>query len=230
MGKTTPKYPEFAGGQININGHNQTSTTRVGNDIVTDYNMNSSEKQLYDYSQKALANAVPQINSFLPETWDAFNKQIGAYTARGAKAINEIYDPMLTNLKNDMASRFGNFDNSAFMDNLNKIESKRSDAVSSLGESVAAQQNSLINDELSRRYNYINLLNMFQNQPMQNALNFAGSTRSNSQMGNDYNQKLYQQMLLEAAANSGNIGNYAQMAGQTASAALPLLLKLLPKG
>lgn len=58
-----------------------------------------------------------------------------------------------------------------FLDKLNNIENSRADAIAQLADNILAKRNDLINNELTNRYNYINLLNSLQNQYGNNALN-----------------------------------------------------------
>ena len=108
MSKTTsPSYPSYYNGQVNINGENKASSFLNGNTVTSNYNMTDSEKDLYDYAQNNLVSAVKNINTFLPETWDNINSQVKSYTNQGISTINDVYTPMISNLKNDIASRFG---------------------------------------------------------------------------------------------------------------------------
>ena len=115
---------------------------------------------------------------------------------------------MLDDLKTDIASRFGNFDNSIFMDNLNSIESNRADSINNLAQDVLAKRDELINNELAQRYTYLGFLQDIQNQVNSNILNYASATRANSSSGNDYNARAY-------AANNASgstFSNYANLA------------------
>jgi len=129
---------------------------------------------------------------------------------------------MLSNLKNDIASRFGNFDNSIFMDNLSDIESNRADAMSALTQDILAKQNELYNDELNRRYNYLNFLGNVQNQSTANIMNYLQLAANNSSSGNSYNQYAassqssspYKSYANTASALLSSSGNpYAMAAG-----------------
>lgn len=97
---------------------------------------------------------------------------------------------MINNLKNDIASRFGNLDNSMFMNKLNNIEYNRSNAIADLADNLISCQNELINNELSNRYNYINLLNTLQNQYNNLALNTIDSSLDLSNTGIAYNNNI----------------------------------------
>ncbi|MBR2525693.1 hypothetical protein IKE67_04440 [bacterium] len=173
MGKTssqTTYVAPLADGSYSINGVTKATTKRSGGTIKGNYNMNKYERALYDYAQKTLAEIVPNINTFSDNTMNNIQAQLNAYQNQGEQNINSMYAPLLYNLKNDIASRFGNLDNSMFLDNLNKIEYSRGNAIAQLAENILAKRNELINDELSNRYNLINLLSSIQGQSNSTAM------------------------------------------------------------
>lgn len=186
MGKST-KNPSYSTGSVTVNGQQKASVGMNGNTVNASYNMNDTEKKIYDYAQNSFLESLPNVNIFSDQTLQNLQNQVNAYTQKGIKTLNNIYDPMLSNLKTDIASRFGNFDNSSFLDSLNNIEPNRADAVSALTQDIMSQQNSLINDELSRRYNYLNLLSGIQNNADANAMNYIQQAFAQSKSGTDYN-------------------------------------------
>lgn len=210
MGKSS----KYSTGTINLNGQTKAQTYKKGNNVISNYNMSDAEKRAYNYAQNSFANSLPSINVFDADTQKNLQSQLDAYTLQGQKMVNSIYTPMLNNLKTDIASRFGSFDNSAFMDNLNAIESNRADAINNLAQDITAKRSELINNELSQRYTYLNFLQDIQNQTNSNILNFANSSQSNSNSGNNFNSR-----------NSG-LSQYANLASNiydtSASAALQI--------
>lgn len=215
MGKTTA-YPAFSNGTVNINGNNVASVAKNGDTVTADYNMSNAEKNIYDYAQQSLAANLPYVNVFSPEVQNGINSQLQAYYNQGMQSLNSMYTPILNNLKNDIASRFGNLNNSIFMDKLNNIERNRAVALSDLQQNLMAQRDSLYDNELSRRYNYLNFMNDMQNQVTNNIINYLNAARSNSVLGNSYNAASYN------AAN--NAYNKNMQYAQTAIQMLPLLL------
>ena len=155
-----------------------TITDKHGNQ-TTKYNMSEWEKVAYDYAEKEFAENMKNINVFSEDTLKSLSNQINAYKQSGVKKIDEIYSPMLKNLQNDVAQRFGNLDNSIFLDKLSEIEDKRADSVSALAQDITAKENELISDELAKRYNYLNFLNGYQNQILTTAL---GGTANSSKI------------------------------------------------
>ena len=187
MSKTTSYSIPYANGSYSINGQKKASTKKSNGTVYGNYDMNQYEKQLYDYAQKTLTEIVPNINTFSKDTMNGINSQLAAYQNQGQQAVNNMYAPLLNNLKNDMASRFGNFDNSMFLNKLNNIESYRSSAMAELAQNLLTKRNELINNELSNRYNLINLLNSLQNQSNDNALNAISSALNLANSVKGYN-------------------------------------------
>lgn len=185
MSKTTK--PAYANGSFSINGKTKATTYKDGNTVKSNYNMNNYEKSVYDYAQKTLSQILPQLNTFSPETLNGIQSQLNAYQNQGEKSINNIYTPILNNLKNDIASRFGNIDNSMFLDKLNKIENSKADAISQLAESLLSKRNELVNNELTNRYNLVNLLNSLQNQYNNNAMNSISTALNVANSAKGYN-------------------------------------------
>lgn len=213
---------------MSVNGSPKASTYKIGNNIFSNYNMSANEKKAYDYVQKSLADSLSSVNVFDENTQKNLQLQLDAYTLNGQKLINNIYSPMLSNLKTDIASRFGNLDNSVFMDNLNSIEANRAKSINNLAQDVMSKRNELVSNELAQRYTYLNFLQDVQNQMNSNALNFISGSQSNSSSGNSYNAQAYN----ATKSSGGSFGTYANLAsgvlssmgpyGMAASAALQI--------
>lgn len=185
MSKTTKSAAQRyvnPSGAINISGGPNT-TYKNG---ITNYNLNPTQQKAFDYAQKAFADGLSSINVFSEDTQKQLNNQVDAYTQNALKELNTLYTPMLQNVREDSARRFGNLDNSVFLDNLNSVENNRANALSSLAQNIVAKQNELINDELQNRYNYLNFMNAYQNQVMDNALNFSNLANNTAKLNGQY--------------------------------------------
>lgn len=213
MGKSSKKYPEYSTGTITINGKDVATTKRDkdNNVVSTSYNMSDAEKRIYNSIQSGLNSSLNNLFTISDEQRKEWNSQLDALKNQGIEEINSIYTPMETNLKNDIASRFGNFDNSVFLDNLNEITDKRAKAVANLSDSILSTQNELYAVELQNRINTITLLSNLNSVMNNNILNFANAANSNSDSGNNYNNSAY-----NATKNNSNSlwGNMLQ-AGST---------------
>ena len=184
MGKSssTP-VQSYANGVVSINGEQKASQKKIGDTVYSDYNMSVSEKKIYNFAQNSFLENLPNINVFSENTQKNLQNQLNAYTQSGLNAIQNYYTPMLSNLKTDIASRFGNFDNSVFLDKLSSLEANRADAMNSFAQDIMAKRNELINDELSNRYNYLNFLIGIQNQYGANAFNYLSQAGNASSSG-----------------------------------------------
>ena len=207
MGKSSSS-PAYLGGTININGQNKVSTYKRGNNVITDYNMSDAERKIYNYAQNSFADSLKDVNVFDEDTKKNLQAEVDAYTLNGQKMINNIYTPMLENLKNDVASRFGNLDNSVFLDKLNTIESKRSDSINSLAQDILAKQDDVVKKELTKRYTYLNFLQDIQNQINSNMYNLiSASKQQNNSSGNTNSQN----------SSGMDMSNYINLASNLAS-------------
>ena len=213
MSKSFPEFPSFSNGVLSLNGQVKAKTVKNGDTVQSDYNLSDFENKALQYVQETLANKMPELNVFSADVIKNINSQLEAYKNNAINSINKIYEPLLNNLKNDIASRFGSFSNSTFMNNLNDIESKRAEAISSLAQNLAAQRSELENNELAKRYEYLNFLNNYQNNFYNNLLNAVGISQQNASMGNsynasaygrDYNQYLSNQRTQNAQQNANN--------------------------
>lgn len=210
MGKKS-KYPEYSTGTITVNGRDVSTTQRdKDNNIVSSsYNMSKAEKQIYDSIQKGLNTSLGNLFTITDAQKKEWNNQLNALKNQGIKEIESIYTPMETNLKNDIASRFGNYDNSIFLDNLNEITDKKAEAVANLSDSILATQNNLYSEELKNRINTITLLNNLNSAMNNNILNFTNAAGNNANSGNSYNNAAYN------ANNSSSWFNDALNLGST---------------
>lgn len=197
MGKKS-KYPSYSAGSVIVNGKKVASSTKNGNTISGTYNMNDTEKEIYEGVQQNLASSLNDLFSISDEKQEQFNSEIEAYKQSGLKNIEDIYTPMETSLKNDIASRFGNFDNSIFMDNLSKITDNKAQAVADFSDSLLQKQSELYSQEIANRLSYITLLSGLNTAMNNNILNFTSAARANSESGNNYNASAYN------AQNSGS--------------------------
>ncbi len=196
---------------ITVNGQLKSSAKSTQNGANATYNMNPYEQAAYEYANKAFFENLPNINVFSDDTQKALSEQVKAYLNQGINTINSTYTPMLRDMQNDIARRFGNTDNSIFMDNLRDIESKRADAISDLAQSTTAKRDELINNELSNRYDYLSFLNNYQNQVYANMLSTLGLS---TDLLNTNNNHLNGANNTQASSNKSPLGDVIKLTSQ----------------
>ena len=190
MGKKS-KYPGYSTGNVVVNGETVASTTKSKNGITSSYNMSDAEKDIYDNIQKGLSTSLANLFEISDEKQEQWNSELDAYKRKGLKELDSIYTPMETNLKNDIASRFGNFDNSIFMDNLTKITDNKAQAAADLSDNLLMKQDELYSNEMTNRMNYITLLSNLNTIMNNNILSYTSAAMNNSESGNKYNNQAF---------------------------------------
>ena len=198
--KSKTKYPTFAGGNVTIDGRNVASASNNNGVISTSYNMSDAERKIYNSVQDNLGSSLKNLFSISEPQRREWTNKLNVMKNEGIEQIDSIYKPMENDLKNNIASRFGNLDNSAFMDNLNSIVNKRAKAVADLCNNLTLAQDSLYANELNNRMSIINMLNGVNTSMNNNMTNMMNVAKNNSTTGNSYNTTAYQ------AANSGASG------------------------
>lgn len=227
---SSANYPAYSSSAISVGDSN--ATTGVLDGILTsNYDMSGDEASVYNYALKTLANILPQLNTFDTNTQSSIKSEVDAYKNSGIQTINDLYNSSLNDLENNIVSRFGNLDNSLFADNLDDIESKRADSVSSFAQDVLAKQSNLASDELTKRYALVELLSGLSGDIYNNALNAVGTALGSSSSANNYNNDLYNALSAIQSTNSGSGNNtnslLSSLLGLSGNSAYSSFLSLL---
>lgn len=202
---------------IKVNGQDKAGINITNSGTSGYYNMDSNEQKAYDYAGEQFALNLPELNVFDADTQRKFDNQVQTYINRGVDDINDIYEPMLNDLHNDIASRFGNLDNSIFMDNLSKIEDSRSKTISDFAQDVQTYRQDLVNNELANRYQYLDYLNNYRQQMLSNILNMLGASQNLSNLSNSYYSNLNN--IYSKETNYNPIGDISSLVNTIGSAA-----------
>lgn len=190
--------PSSTSSSIKINGQTKAvTTTNPNGSSSTNYYLSPDEMDAYNYAQEQFSSGLKNLNVFSSETLKELNDSVEAYKKKGISQINQIYNPMLQNLQNDIASRFGNLDNSIFLDKLKAIEGSRAESISALAQDVTAKEQQLKQNELTNRYDYLNFLNNYQSQlykntsgDNKNTSSFQGVSEDSNVLGNQLTSML----------------------------------------
>lgn len=223
MGKTskTTSLNSPAKSVVSINGKSLVETSIDGGNIYSSFSLNPEQEFAYNYAQKSFSENLPSVNVFSNDTINNLNKQVDAYTQRGLNTINSTYTPFIKNLENNVAARFGNLDNSIFLDNLNNIESNRAEAMTAFAQDVEAKRSELVDGELENRYNYLSFLSDYQNQVFDNLLsasNYSLSALSeNNSYQNNLNNYLNKTTSKSAASTLNGLSTVANYLGKASN-------------
>lgn len=211
------KYPSYSAGTVTINGNTVATSKKKKNNVTSSYNMGDTEKSIYDGIQDNLETSLKNLYTISDEKQQQWNDELDAYKKAGIEEINSIYNPMVNNLRDNIASRFGNLDNSIFMDNLNSITDKQAKAVSDLSDNLLTKQDELYTKEMQNRMNYITLLSNLNTTMNNNMLTYMQMAQSNSASGNAHNQNAYK------GGSSGSLDGLYRTVGNLGSNILSFL-------
>ena len=211
------KYPSYSAGTVTINGNTVATSKKKKNNVTSSYNMGDTEKSIYDGIQDNLETSLKNLYTISDEKQQQWNDELDAYKKAGIEEINSIYTPMVNNLRDNIASRFGNLDNSIFMDNLNTITDKQAKAVSDLSDNLLTKQDELYTKEMQNRMNYITLLSNLNTTMNNNMLTYMQMAQSNSASGNAHNQNAYK------GGSSGSLDGLYRTVGNLGSNILSFL-------
>ena len=203
MSKKSKKvsYPSYSGGSVRINGTDIASVDKSGNKIHSNYNMSDAEARMYNSLQNNMASSMENLFSISDNERKQWQNELDALQKQGIQNINNSYTPMERNLKNDIASRFGNLDNSIFLNNLKNITNNKAQAVATLSDNLAAKQSNLYTQEIQNRMNLLNLLNGINSSINNRIIQYLNIANGNAASGSQYNQNAY-----NAAQNQSSNG------------------------
>lgn len=209
MGKRSSK-PSYTSGSVVINGKEVATITKDNNGYIrSSYNMSKADKSIYDNVQSNLNTSLKNLFNISDSTKKQWNQQLDAYKRNGIDEINSIYEPMQVSLKNDIAGRFGNLDNSVFLDKLSVITDNKAKAVSALSDSIVEKQNELYTTELKNRMNYISLLNGIYTGYNDQIMNYLNMAKANAESANNYNTQTYSKTGNNWSSTIGSVANVA---------------------
>ncbi len=175
---------------VKVNGQDKAGINITNTGTSAYYNMDADEKKAYDYASEQFALNLPKVNVFDADTQKRLDSQVQSYIDNGVDDINDIYIPIINELQNDVAARFGNFDNSIFLDNLSEIEDSRANAISDFSQDVQTYRQELTEDEIAKRFEYLDYLNNYRQQVLSNMLNMLGASQNLSDLSNSYYSNL----------------------------------------
>lgn len=195
---STPEYPEykFVPTTVIANGDTLAKQYQDANGgIVTDISLSQDSVDRKKKLSELLNEYENSVNIFSPE----LNSQIKSIAQSKKDSalydFNSMYEPAVTKAREDYFSRLGTLDSTAYLDRVNSMEKTRQQAYADIANDYITNIEELKNNELSRRYNYLNYL--------QNGLN-AINTQNNNYLGtinalsssytdsyNNYLSKLY---------------------------------------
>ena len=202
----TPDYPEyqFVPTEITANGQTLAKQYQRNGTVVTDISLSKDSIERKNKLQNLLNEYENTINIFSPE----FSSQIKSIAnAKKQSAINDfnsLYEPAAKNAREDYFARLGTLDSTAYLDRFNELEKTKQQAYSNIANDYVANLDELKNNELARRYNYLNYLQnglnsiTNENNGYLSTISSLGTNYTNGY--NNYLNSLYNSQLNNSAS------------------------------
>ncbi|MDD3594398.1 MAG: hypothetical protein PHX18_07205 [Candidatus Gastranaerophilales bacterium] len=224
-GNSTPDVPEYKFVPTYIQQDGQTLASNYYDPVLQAYVTNvatSAEDQARkSYLKNQLSEYEKGINTFSPELVNQWENIANAQKQSAVGYFDSMYEPAARSAREDYFARLGTLDSTAYLDRQNDIEKTRQQAYADIANNYVANMDTLKQNELSNRYNYLNYL--------QNGINGAGNTQNNylsaisalgSSYNNSYNDYLWSKYKAELAGSSATSPNIASLVSSAGGAVL----------
>ena len=197
MTSSKPDYPkyEFVPTQVVANGQTLAKQYKKDGSVITDISLPQDSVESKNKLQKLLSEYENSINTFSPDLEAQIDSIATAKKNAALKNFENLYEPSARNAREDYYARLGTLDSTAYLDRYNALEKTKAQAYADIANDYEANLEELKNNELSRRYNYLNYLQNGldsinnQNNAYLNAVNNLSSSYTNSY--NNYLNSLY---------------------------------------
>lgn len=205
----TPSYPEYKFVPTTVVANGETLAKQyqdAAGNIVTDISLSQDSVDRKKKLNELLKEYENTVNIFSPELNAQIESIANAKKQNALNDFNSMYEPAVTNAREDYFSRLGTLDSTAYLDRVNSMEKTRQQAYVDIANDYLANIDELKNNELSRRYSYLNYLQNGLNALNTQNNNYLGTIHSLSSSYTDsYNNYLSNLYGTQSRANDNNI-------------------------
>ncbi len=193
MTSTKPDYPqyEFVPTTVVSNGETLAKQYKKDGTVITDISLPKESAARKTKLQNLLDEYENSINTFSPDLTAQIESVARAKKNSALQDFENLYEPSARKAREDYFARLGTLDSTAYMDRYNALEKTRSQAYADIANDYAANLEELKNNELNRRYNYLNYLqNGLNSLNNQNNAYLSAVSNLSSSYTNNYNNYL----------------------------------------
>lgn len=217
-----PQY-QFKPTTITQNGQTVASNTYdPTNGWNVSYNLSDEDLARKNNLKNQLQMYEQNINAFSPQIQRQFEDIAGARRDKAIDQFNDIYEPSERQTREDYFSRLGTLDSTAYLDRQNDLEKTKANAYSDIAKDYVANLDSLKQNELANRYQYLNYLNsgISGYDALANAYTSAIANMGNAYNSglNNFNLSNYQNQLAQYNSTKGGNSNLYSAIGGTLGA------------
>ena len=216
-----PSYPTYQFVPTEVVSNGQTLARQYKDNrgtVVTDISLPEESVERKKKLQDLLNQYETSVNIFSPELTSQIESIASSRKNSALRNFEEMYEPSVRKSREDFYSRFGTLDSTAYLDRYNALEKTKAQAYADIANDYASNIEELKNNELARRYNYLNYLQTGLNS-LNNQNNSYLSAVSNlsSSYTNNYNN--YLNSLYGAQTSSDNTNWFGTIANGLGSLA-----------
>jgi len=210
--QSAPSAPSYKSSVVK-DGTNTVSTTYqdpTTGSIVTQYIPDAAQAAGQSEAEQGINQIIPTLGQTSPEMAKEYDQAAQAYSDAAMQQFNNSYVPQLTNLRENIASRFGTLNSSQFLSGLNSLQQTQANALAGIAEKAQTIKSQLATQTENNQINAMHALGGVLSAD-QTALNDNAKTSLNaSQSLNDF---LNSQWMKQLSAYTSSQNSQRQLLG-----------------
>ena len=225
-----PAAPTFSPSEVK-NGDTVVSKTYLdpsSGSIVTQYIPDPVQAASQAAAQQQISQVMSTLGTTAPEMAQQFDQTAKAFTDAATQQFNQTYDPALTSLREDIASRFGTLNTSQFLSGLDKLQQTKANALANIADNAQMVKSSLVNQAEANKLNTIKTLGGVLSADQSTFLNDSSASLSASDALNNFLNGQWMQSLRDYTSEQNSqrqmiasiVGSVAGTAGRIATAGM----------
>ncbi|MEY2702717.1 MAG: hypothetical protein RLY43_1353, partial [Bacteroidota bacterium] len=214
-----PQAPKFMGSTIKLNGMDTIKThTDDGGNLIFDVMQDPTSKALLQGRLGQLADYEKNVNVFDPSLTNQWDSMYNDYRNKNLEDFNDINTKQNQALMENVGRRFGNIDTSIYNDKQGDLQKWANESVQDINREANLYRTDLQDNELARRYQYLQQLQGGIDQERANQQSNIAQTLQGAGLINNFNQGNFgtNANMYDTNANlySTNLNNYNQKLAQ----------------
>lgn len=160
-----PPEPQWNDSIIKQGGNVIGTSKKVGNTIETEYFPDPAEVERKNRINSRINELLatrrafePQLRTNTPQFMEGVDNAYNSFMNQEKKAVEEAFNPMFVDVRNDIFRRFGTNNTSIMQDELDRVSRQKADILKDIVERGQLTKQDLAQRELNNKMNYWNAL------------------------------------------------------------------------
>lgn len=193
MGRGKPQPPKFTPSEIKYGDQTVGKTYQdptTGN-IVNQYIPDPEEVKRKQEISRQINQLLQTVGITPPELLQEYKTTESTFINDATSRFNEQYNPLLKDLRENTAARFGTLNTSQFIEDLGQLEKNRTQAITDIATKGQLLKHDLVNQSEARKLQQLQTLGGTLNADQSNFLSGLNAPLSASNMMNDFLNSQY---------------------------------------